>query len=55
MGVIVNLPVVTTLDLDPDQVLENLQGKLKGFVLAGYDNDGNEFFSSTYELLDSVE
>lgn len=40
--------VVTRLDLDADSTLENLAGKLEGFVLAGYDKDGNEFFSSTY-------
>ena len=39
---------ITRLDLDPDITLENLKGKLEGFVLCGYDKDGNEFFSSTY-------
>ena len=38
----------TRLNLNADQVLENLKGKLSGFVLSGYDKDGNEFFSSTY-------
>lgn len=42
------LPVITRLDLDADRTLENLVGKLDGFVLAGYDKEGNEFFSSTY-------
>lgn len=45
---VVTLPVVTRLNLDADRTLENLQGRLEGFVLAGYDKDGNEFFSSTY-------
>ena len=45
---VINLPVITKLDLDADKTLENLKGKLSGFVLAGYDKDGNEFFSSTY-------
>ena len=48
MGDVVILPVVTTFDLDADRTLENLVGKLKGFVLVGYDKDGREFFSSTY-------
>lgn len=48
MGEVVSLPVVTRLDLNADRTLENLTGKLEGFVLAGYDKDGNEFFSSTY-------
>lgn len=45
---IIDLPVITKLDLDADKTLENLRGKLSGFVLAGYDKEGNEFFSSTY-------
>lgn len=48
MGVVVPIGCVTTLDLDADLTLEHLKGKLKGFVLCGYDADGNEFFSSTY-------
>ena len=48
MNNVVDLPVITKLDLDADRTLENLQGKLKGFVIAGYDTDGDEFFSSTY-------
>jgi hypothetical protein len=39
---------ITRLDLDPDITLENLKGKLKGFVVCGYNEDGEEFFSSTY-------
>lgn len=37
----------TTLDLDPDEVLENLKGKLTGFILAGRGVDGEYFYSST--------
>ena len=48
MSNVVNLPVVTRLNLDADRTLDNLSGKLEGFILAGYDKDGNEFFSSTY-------
>lgn len=39
---------ITKLDLDPDIILENNKGKLKGFVLTGYDQDGDEVFISTY-------
>lgn len=39
---------ITRLDLDPDMVLENSKGKLEGFMIAGYDKDGNEYFASTY-------
>lgn len=45
---VIDLPVITTLNLDPDRVLENLKGQLEGFVLMGYDKEGEEFFSSTY-------
>lgn len=48
MRKIVQLPVITKLNLDADRTLKNLSGKLEGFILAGYDKDGNEFFSSTY-------
>lgn len=39
---------VTDKNLNPDAVLENLKGELCGFIIAGYDNSGQEFFSSTY-------
>lgn len=39
---------ITRLDLTPDIVLENLKGKLEGFVLVGYTPEGEEYFSSTY-------
>jgi len=39
---------VTTLDLDPDIILENTKGKLEGFVIMGWDHEGNEYFASTY-------
>lgn len=48
MGEVVLLSVSTSLDINADQTLANLSGKLQGFILAGYDKDGNEFFSSTY-------
>ena len=31
-----------------DNTLENIKGQVTGFVLAGYDKDGECFFSSTY-------
>lgn len=38
----------TRNDLDPDTVLENTKGNLKGFIIAGYDKNNEYFFSSTY-------
>lgn len=47
MGQVVNFTGSTTLALDADQTLDNLKGTLSCFVLAGYDKNGNEFFSTT--------
>jgi hypothetical protein len=48
MAKVVPFTGITTLDLNPDVILENLKGKLEGFVVMGYDKDGEEFFASTY-------
>ncbi len=48
MNNVIDLPVWTTLDLNADRTLENLKGKLESFCIAGYDKDGNEFFSATF-------
>jgi hypothetical protein len=37
-----------SLDADPDTVLEDLKGTLQGFVLFGYDMDGNEVSAITF-------
>ena len=39
---------ITTLDLDPDLILETNKGKLAGVVILGYGQDGEEVFASTY-------
>ena len=38
---------ITKLDLEPDRVLENTKGKLKSFLIIGYDTDDEFYFSST--------
>ena len=48
MDNVVNLPVITRLDWDSDVILKSLSGKLDGFILAGWDKEGKEFFMSTY-------
>jgi len=48
MAKVIPFTGVTKYDLDPDLVLENLKGKLEGFVLVGYTTDGEEFFGATY-------
>lgn len=39
---------ITTLNLDPDLILESNKGVLEGVVIMGWDRDGNEFFASSY-------
>jgi hypothetical protein len=39
---------ITKLDLDPDVVLERLHGVLEGFVITGFDKEGNLYYASTY-------
>jgi hypothetical protein len=48
MSKVIQFTGITRLDLEPDVVLENLKGKLKGFVIVGYGVDESEFFASTY-------
>lgn len=48
MAKIVPFTGITTLDLNPDIILENLKGRLEGFVVMGWDKDNEEFFASTY-------
>lgn len=47
MGEIVSFRGVTSLDLDPDQVLEANKGKFKHLILLGYDHDDDFTVSST--------
>lgn len=47
MSKIIEFTGVTRHDLDADRALESLKGRLEGFVILGYDKDGNEFFSSS--------
>lgn len=48
MSNVVIFPGITTLDLDPDRVLESALGKLDGVVVVGFDKDGQEYFASSY-------
>jgi len=44
---VIDLPVVTRLNLDPDRVLNKAIGELKDVIIVGYDKDGNEYFASS--------
>lgn len=51
---VVVLPVITTLDVPAERVLNGALGKgLKGCVVVGWDEDGGLFFASSYA--DSAE
>ena len=47
MGVVVDLPVITCLDLDPDRVIDRAKGKLARVMVIGVDKDGEEYFASS--------
>lgn len=47
MGNVIDLPVVTRLDLDPDRVLTKAIGECESVVILGYDKDGEEYFASS--------
>lgn len=47
MSNVIRLPCVTSLDLQPDVVLESAVSKLKTVVIMGYDHDGEEYFASS--------
>lgn len=47
MGNVIELPVVTRLDLDPDRVLTKAVGKCELVVILGYDKEGEEYFASS--------
>lgn len=49
MGNVIDLPVITNLDLDPQRVLTKAldAGLTGGVVILGYDKDGDEYFASS--------
>ena len=47
MGDVVHFTGATTLDIDPDPVLQGAVRKLKQVVILGYTEDGEEYFASS--------
>lgn len=47
MAEVIELNVVTKLDIPADRVLQKAIGRLESVVLCGYDKSGNEFFASS--------
>lgn len=48
MADILNFTGISRIDSDPDRMLEAWAGKLQGFVLCGYDHDGEIVYASSY-------
>ena len=44
---VVDLPVVTRLDLDPERALSKATGRLKSVLILGYTHEGGEYFASS--------
>lgn len=48
MGELINIGGLTKLDLDPDRVLHEAIGEMKGVVIIGFDKDGQVYAASSY-------
>lgn len=44
---VVDFAGITTLDIDPDRILQSAIGKMDQVVLIGWDKNGQEYFSSS--------
>ena len=45
---VVDFPGITTIDLEPERIIEKArEAKLTDVVILGYDTDGNEWFASS--------
>ncbi len=47
MSNIIDLPVITRLDIDPDKILNNAIGQLENVIIIGEWKDGEEYFASS--------
>ncbi len=48
MSNIIPLNNVTKLDLPVNRILENAKNNLEGVIIVGYDNEGEQYFASSY-------
>ena len=48
MSNVIKFNGITRLDISADTVLQSAVGKLQGVILVGLDNDGKEYFDSSY-------
>ena len=44
---VIDFTGTTTLDIDPDRILQSAIGQMDQVVLIGWDKDGQEYFSSS--------
>lgn len=44
---VVDFTGITTLEIDPDRILQSAIGKMEQVVLIGWDKNGQEYFSSS--------
>ena len=47
MSKVIDLPVITKLDLDPDRLLRKAIGEMSEVVIVGFDKNGDEYFASS--------
>lgn len=48
MSNVIELPVITTLDIDPSRILSKaMEADLKEVVVTGFTKDGQEYFASS--------
>ena len=48
MSNVIRFNGITRLDISAEVVLQSAVGKLQGVILVGLDNDGKEYFDSSY-------
>ena len=44
---VIELKMITKMDLPPDRILEAAKGRLETCIIIGYNKDGSEYFAST--------
>ena len=44
---VIDLPVITRLDLDPDRLLQKAIGQMESVVILGHTKDGEEYFAAS--------
>lgn len=53
-NVVVPFTGSSRIDWPPDELLQEAMGKLKRVVIIGYDNEGNEYFASSFASMPEI-